>query len=367
MPAIYFLLLLLLPLYCPAEIKNNSIAVKRIVGGQQIVDNRTPGTSESIETIEQWPWVVALTDGYRQFCGASLINHSWLLTAAHCVINSPAEIQAIFLSSSISAQTIQSFTRNISEIIIHPDYDTSLDSNDIALLRLELPVNNISPVLLPGSSYDEFTISAGTMSTVLGWGVTPDKSDNEVVLRKVEVPITEQSTCLESLAKYAITLEDSMVCAGYPEGGKDACSGDSGSPLVSFSSTLKNWVQVGIVSFGIGCALPDEYGVYTRVSKYTQAEGFINKTICESFPTSPDMQVTQQKGLIEINFSTPEQNKKFRLYYAPYPEMTPIHYLDILGTKFSINLAENETYYTASQTQKMNCLSPFNDIKIVNQ
>jgi len=367
-------LLVLFPLYIQSTELNDLAPTKRIVGGEHILDSSTSNSSTSLDNIEQWPWVVALSSDGNQFCGASLINRYWLLTAAHCVYDTSTnaaynniQIQAIFLKSELSKQNSQSFSNNISEIIIHPEYNYNLDLNDIALLKLNQPVDDITPVHLPGTSYDAFTVSAGTISTVLGWGITQDRSDSELLLRKVEVPITEQSICAETMAKNSISIEDSMICAGYQEGGKDSCSGDSGGPLVYYSSSLQKWEQVGIVSFGVGCALPDEYGVYTRIAKYTQPEGFINNTICEQTPEVPNIQIIQNNRLVTINLSTQSQDNSFRLYYAPYPQMTPIKYIDILGNEFSVTLAENEIYFAAAQTLEINCISPFTDIHIVNQ
>jgi len=346
---------------------------KRIIGGEIVVDNVADITVKNTTTIEQWPWMVALKSDGEQFCGASLINQQWLLTAAHCVYDpvlktaDPSlEIEAVFLQSDLTQSNTQSFTRNISEIHVHPDYNYNLDINDLALLKLDKAVNNINPVLLPGASYDAFTIAAGTQTTVLGWGITQDYADNKVILRKVEVPIIDQIICSKSMAKNYISIEESMLCAGYPEGGKDACSGDSGGPLVHFSESLQNWVQVGIVSFGIGCALPDEYGVYTRIAKYTQPQQLINSTICENLPEIPGMQITKDNQSIKIQFSSNQSDSHFRLYYAPYPEMTPINYIDILDNEFSATLPVGEAYYIAAQTRDINCISPFSEIQVIN-
>lgn len=351
----------------------NLVTDKRIVGGEIVFDNSNNISSKNTTAIEQWPWVVALKSEGAQFCGASLIDRQWLLTAAHCIydpfsesVDSSLEIEAVFLQSNLSETSSQSFSRTISKIHIHPDYNYDLDINDIALLKLNTLVDNIAPVQLSGSSYAEFIIPVNTRATVLGWGKTQDRTDNNIILRKVELPVVEQSICSESLAKNFINIEDSMICAGYPEGGKDACSGDSGGPLVYFSESLQNWLQIGIVSFGIGCALPDEYGVYTRITKYTQPQQLINSTICETQPEIPDLQITQEKQTIKINFSTQALDHTFRLYYAPYPLMTPIHYLDILSNEFEVTLLTNETYFIAVQTRNINCISDFSDIHVIN-
>lgn len=240
---------------------------------------------------------------------------------------------------------------------------------DLALLKLDSTVNHIQPVQLPGSSYDEFTIKAGVMSTVLGWGITQDTLDSNEVLHKIEVPIVEQKACVDTYANYSpfwpIPIKDTMLCAGYIEGGKDACNGDSGGPLAYFSNTLQNWVQTGIVSFGIGCAEPGTYGGYTRISKFTAPHQLINETICEDIPETPVMDITIINLNVSIKFSTQQQDKLFRLYYAPYPEMSPIHYIDIIGDEFNITLTKGESYFIAAQTRNGNCISPFTTIETV--
>ena len=370
----FFLLLLLIPLYSQSEPLNVSFPLKRIVGGEHVLDIDSSNSSLMLDHIDQWPWVVALTSQNSQFCGASLIAPNWLLTAAHCVYNdvtnsidSNKAITAVFLKADLTKGNIHSFTRQVTKIIAHPEYNYSLDVNDMALLQLDQSVTSISPVVLPGTSYDAFTVAAGTTATVLGWGITQDSSDSELVLRKVEVPVTEQSVCSAAMAKYSINLEDSMVCAGFAEGGKDSCSGDSGGPLVYFSDSLQNWVQIGVVSFGIGCAEPNEYGAYTRISKYSKSDRFISTTICEILPNAPGLQISKENQTYKFNFSSTDNSARYRLYYAQYPSSTPIYYINITGSEFVITLPENAAYYVAAESQVGNCVSPLSEIKVINQ
>uniref|UniRef100_A0A8D0ADB2 trypsin n=1 Tax=Sander lucioperca TaxID=283035 RepID=A0A8D0ADB2_SANLU len=81
----------------------------------------------------------------------------------------------------------------------------------------------------------------------------------EITLQEVSVPLVSITQCN---AAYGI-ITSNMICAGLPAGGKDSCQGDSGGPLVTKSGST--WVQVGVVSFGKGCALPGYPGVYTRM------------------------------------------------------------------------------------------------------
>ncbi len=62
-------------------------------------------------------------------------------------------------------------------------------------------------------------------------------------------------------------VTDGHVCAGYRRRISGSCQGDSGGPLVVPGGPSR-WTQIGIVSWGVGCAQAEAYGVYTRVSRY---------------------------------------------------------------------------------------------------
>ena len=247
-------------------------AAPEIVGGQEA----DPG---------EWPWQVALvfkeSDIYfGQFCGGSIIARTWVVTAAHCVYEENSSGQQVLLEPSrldivagIHDLAIPDtgFQRvSVAQIIPHPDYDYQTHDNDIALIELASPVDARAPSatglpiafgnLAPGSIGD----LTGVLSTVTGWGNRdPAGSDYPDRLHEVEVPIISNAECANSY-----NLTDNMLCAGLPQGGKDSCQGDSGGPLVIYDSSAQKWVQVGVVSFGVGCAEPGFPGVYARVSRY---------------------------------------------------------------------------------------------------
>ena len=100
---------------------------------------------------------------------------------------------------------------------------------------------------------------AGALAVVTGWGRLTPGGLLPSQLQAVEVNITSREACNSAYAQYGgITVN--MICAGVPQGGKDACQGDSGGPLVVDDEV------VGIVSWGLSCALADYPGVYSNVA-----------------------------------------------------------------------------------------------------
>lgn len=240
-----------------------------IVGGEEA----TPGA---------WPWQVALIlaggDLYlHQYCGGSLIDEEWVLTAAHCTADFiPSEIEVVVGVHNLNDPPPGYQRLPVSQIINHPNYNASTFDSDIALLKLATPAtlgqsNGGLPVQLISPVGANSGMLAGVLATVTGWGNRsgqpfPGGNDFPEALHQVEVPIMSQQECL---AAYGSDITSSMLCAGYAAGGKDSCQGDSGGPLVFFEPSSQQWRQAGIVSWGIGCAAPNLPGVYTRLSLFS--------------------------------------------------------------------------------------------------
>ncbi|XP_066292261.1 chymotrypsinogen A-like isoform X1 [Branchiostoma lanceolatum] len=232
----------------------------RIVGG----NDARPGS---------WPWQVSIrswVSGKNHFCGGTLVDKQWVVTAAHCVDNGrkPYLTFGEFDRYHYDNTEKTIFTE---EIFIHPGYNNSLLTNDVAVLKLTSPVTYtayVYPICLPDASMEA---EVGTVCTVTGWGSHREGGTTANRLLQANIPIVDSTDCSEKYARltqqgkgvHAIHPE-SMVCAGYPEGGVDSCQGDSGGPLVCKSSTGAHWLQ-GVVSWGYGCARADAPGVYARV------------------------------------------------------------------------------------------------------
>ncbi|KAK9747224.1 Trypsin [Popillia japonica] len=222
--------------------------VDRIVGGKAI-------------DIKMAPYQVSLHYDGGHYCGASIIDTHWILTAAHCFAKdedpNKFSIRVGSTQHSSGGHMYKVFRQNIH---IHKRYRQNGD-NDVAAIYIEEPLlskNGIEkPIkLLPANK----TIPVGVVALVSGWGLIKPKNRNAAdLLQGAEVPIIDTDDCKEMYSDYTIT--NTMICAGYEEGGIDACQGDSGGPLAL------NDVLIGIVSWGVGCAEPGHVGVYTNIAK----------------------------------------------------------------------------------------------------
>ncbi|XP_075972573.1 trypsin-1-like [Anticarsia gemmatalis] len=217
-----------------------------IIGGEEV-------------SIEQYPYMALygyVVPPFTEFCGAFIISENYALTAAHCTFLADKMKVELRVGNSYGINGTSVF---VSEVINHPNYDPKTVNNDVAILKTVEPIkfsDTVKPVELPPRGVD---LEVGSMVDVSGWGSVEWGRSGSAVLRAVKVPVTNREEC-KKLGKPYDTVNENMFCAGYEEGGKDSCKGDSGGPVV------QNGKVVGIVSFGRGCALPKSPGVYAFIS-----------------------------------------------------------------------------------------------------
>mmetsp|Transcript_8634 Transcript_8634/g.15211 ORF Transcript_8634/g.15211 Transcript_8634/m.15211 type:complete len:403 (+) Transcript_8634:70-1278(+) len=233
----------------------------RIVGGVKI----------SVSTV---PFLAALVVD-NKLCGATYLGQAddgdhYFLTAAHCLYDgsSTTTMSArMYYSSAISPSsngfrlTDVSFS---SDVFIHPSYVVEESSmiNDLAIVRFH---DNVTDMPDPISLSEPSTmLENGTYVQVAGYGYTEESEKSpDYALREVTVEVLSNESCVEQNSEFAID-PTVHVCAALD--GKDSCSGDSGGPL--FLTQNGTFIEVGIVSFGQGCAEVGKPGVYTRVSAF---------------------------------------------------------------------------------------------------
>ncbi|XP_017068241.1 trypsin-1 [Drosophila eugracilis] len=227
--------------------------VNRIVGGTQVRTNK-------------YPWIAQIIRGTFLFCGGTLINDRYVLTAAHCVHGMDMRGVSVRLLQLDRSSTHLGVTRSVAFAHAHVGYDPVSLVHDIALLRLDQPiplVDTMRPACLPSNWLQNFDFQK---AIVAGWGLSQEGGSTSSVLQEVVVPIITNAQCRAT--SYRSMIVDSMLCAGYVKtGGRDACQGDSGGPLIVRDRIFR---LAGVVSFGYGCAKPDAPGVYTRVSRYLE-------------------------------------------------------------------------------------------------
>ncbi|XP_076153540.1 tryptase-2-like isoform X1 [Alosa pseudoharengus] len=226
----------------------------------------------------QWPWMVYLqtTNGMVSYsCGGSLINTQWVLTAAHCVDPYSYNLEKVVVGQ-LKLREPTGWEYPVHHVLIHPGYRGRNNGdwhNDIALVQLKKPVVTSKLVKLVALPTPLDVFNNRSECWVTGWGRVAEKTPlgGKMTLQQLKLPLVDDNTC----RKVYPGTTDKQLCAGYMQGGKDSCKGDSGGPLVCKLPSGK-FVQVGVVSFGHGCARRGYPGVYTRVISYTK---FIQDTI----------------------------------------------------------------------------------------
>ncbi len=239
-----------------------------------------------------YPWMVELVDlnaDIREyFCGGALIASEWVITAAHCLERLPCfgplnsdgiEIVVGSYDLSLPQQRVK-----VSEIIKHPDYDCNTFDSDIALLKLETPVD------FPTLKINFSEPSAGVEAVTMGWGTTDPEGEPVFldILQDIRMDIVSNTECENAYSDYVVTTN--MICAGAE--GKGTCFNDSGGPLIVKKG---EWFLAGITSWGWDeCAVSGYPDVFTRVSQFT---GFLKEHIPDIYLLRYDYNSDKNIGL----------------------------------------------------------------------
>ena len=219
--------------------------------------------------------------GFYHSCGGSLITDSWILTAAHCLYNRDESIRVVAGTDNLNF-LYRSQTRYISRQIIHPHFDVTTYNNDIALIKTSQPFNLASTFSQVGVVCLEpnLEVQPYDIATICGFGSRAFHERTRSHLYKTDIAIIDETVCNRS---FSGMITDNMICAGGMIANKrDACSGDSGGPLMmevqndalDGDKNRQNYddnehiALIGVVSFGNDCAVQDYPGIYTRVSNY---------------------------------------------------------------------------------------------------
>lgn len=241
-----------------------ALTVSLTLSGAYMADSARPGVNAKVEariingqvvTIEQYPYLVAVQIWGSFQCGGSIISRRVVLTAAHCL---EREKQPRKYSIIYGQTDIQGVTNNILQVesfMMHPHYNNINMDYDIGLLFLveSIPIGESAQCIKLAVNKPRL----GSRASIVGWGETQTGARGR--LHAVFVYTITRLRCL-ILYKNKWRITPRMLCAGVPQGGKDACQGDSGGPLVVGGE------QVGICSNGFGCGLKKYPGVYSNIA-----------------------------------------------------------------------------------------------------
>jgi len=220
---------------------------------------------------DEWPWLAALVHksgrGSGQYCGATLISDTHVLTAAHCLAPFKKEDILVKLGEYDFEQEGETGDQTFTVLSMknHENYNDVTYEHDIAIMKLDRPATlskSVWPICLPPPT-EQFT---NRRAFVIGWGTIYFGGPVSSTLQEVNVRVWENSQCAKNYATLDRKVLGTMLCAG--ETNRDSCQGDSGGPLNCMSPTTRKWELCGVVSWGAKCAEPDFPGVYTRVTEY---------------------------------------------------------------------------------------------------
>lgn len=230
------------------------------------IDDRIIGGN--VATIEEYPYTISVRVNGIHECGGSVLSTTRALTAASCLLaHAPPSLYSIKAGSTYRSDIYgdrKSQTRTLSHFSRHPLYHRPTSRHDVAVLQWKEPLvfgASVQPIVLPSTTYG---IRDGLLAVTSGYGLTGPKKQAQR-LQAVETPVLSNTACnLAWHGRRHVNVD--MICAGFPEGGRGACTGDIGAPLVDNSRNRS--VQIGVVSWG-ECGARNSPTVYSRVPNFT--------------------------------------------------------------------------------------------------